>query len=166
MKTRGLVAAAGLGLALIVGLAVTPRASGAEDEASLVRKRCGAFVMAFNSHDPKAMAAGFTEDGDMVSPAGEHAAGHADLEKAFAAEHTGKGALREATLEVKTEPIRFLTPDVAVSDAEVVVTGVYGPDGTKAGPMGMHVTNVWKKSGGEWWVAASRPYVKMTPPAK
>ena len=95
-----------------------------------------------------------------------HAQGHADLEKAFTAEQTGKGPLRESTVEVKDEPIRFLTADIAVSDAEVVLTGAYGPDGSKAGPMGVHVTNVWKKVGDEWWVAASRPYIKMPAPAK
>jgi len=166
MKKLSTMVCAGLALALVAGFAWSQRAQGGVDEAALVRKRCGALVMAWNSHDPKAMAAAFADDGDMISPSGQHAQGHADLEKAFTAEQTGKGPLRDSTLEVKEEPIRFLTADIAVSDAEVVVTGAYGPDGAKAGPMNLHVTNVWKKVGEEWWVAASRPYIKMSPPAK
>ena len=50
------------------------------------------------------------------------------------------------------------------SDAEAVVTGIYGPDGAKSGPMDIHVTNVWKKVGGTWQVFACRPYMKPAPP--
>jgi uncharacterized protein (TIGR02246 family) len=164
MKSRNWIACAGLGLALVAAVAVTQRAVGGEDEAGNVRKSCGAFVIGWNSHDPKAMAAVFTEDGDAINPMGQHAAGRAELEKMFTAEQTGKGPMRDSTVEVKDEPIRFLTADVAVSDAEVVLTGAYGPDGSKAGPIGVHVTNVWKKVDGKWWIEASRPYIKMAPP--
>jgi uncharacterized protein (TIGR02246 family) len=163
MKIARIVSCASVAVALVAGLSFARRASGADDEASLVRKRCGALVAAWNQHDPKAMAAAFTEDGDIINPMGQHAAGRADIEKLFAAEQTGGGMMRESMLEVKTEPLRFLTADVAISDAEVEISNVIGPDGKKMGPVPAHVTNVWKKIGGEWWVAASRPYLKTAP---
>ena len=165
MKTAIAFTCAGLGLALVLGVATARRSTAADDEAANVRKSCSAFVTAWNAHDPKAMAAVFAEDGDIINPFGKHAAGRGDLEKLFAAEQTGQGMLRESSLKVEDEPIRFLSAEVAVSDAEAVVSGAIGPDGTKGEPMGIHVTCVWKKSGGTWWAYASRPYIKMSPPA-
>ncbi len=161
MKTFGWIAcAAGLALALVAGLFATRGASAAEDEESaLLHKRCGAFVDAWNKHDAKGMAAAFAEDGDAIAPDGRHATGRAELEKMFAADHGPTGPMRESKVEVLDEPVRLMKPDVGVSDAEITLSGVIGPDGKKLPAMKAHVTNVWKKADGEWWVYANRPYV-------
>src|SRR5262245_3280832 len=93
---------AGLGLALVAGLHVAQRASAADDEAANVRKSCSAFVTAWNKHDPKAMAAIFTEDATIVNPFGVKAKGRAEIEKLFTTEQTGP--LKESSVEVLDEP--------------------------------------------------------------
>lgn len=164
MKRTLSLAIAGLGLALVSFVAFTPGASASEDEVALIRQRCGAFVDAWNRHDPKAMASGFLDDADMIGPTGVLVQTRTAIEKQFVADHTGTGPMRESTLEVKDEPVRLLTPDVAISDARVVVTGAYGPGGAKADPIPLQVTNLWKKSGGEWRIAASRSWVVQPQP--
>lgn len=164
MKKSILVLSVGIGLALVAGLSLARRSSAAEDETANVRKQCSAFVQAWNSHDAKGMAAIFAADGDSINPFGQHAKGRADVEKAFSAEHGEKGPMRESSILLKDEPIRFVTPDVAVSDADVVLSGAIGPDGKKGEPMRVHVTNIWKKADGKWSVFASRPYLVPTPP--
>jgi uncharacterized protein (TIGR02246 family) len=159
MKMCKLPVFAGLFALALSGFALVPGARAADDETSGVREQCKEFVTAFNRHDGKAMASVFAEDADMVTPAGQLVKGRAAIEQAIVADHT-KGPLREASLEVKDEPVRFVTPDVAVSDATVLVKGAYGPDGTKAGPMTLLVTNVWKKTDGRWWLFASRQHVQ------
>ena len=158
MKSKHLLAFAGLGLALVAGFASIRSASAGDDDIASVRQLCSAFVDAFNAHDAKGMAAGFADDADALGPQGNLIQTRAAIEAQFASEHGSAGPLREATLEVKEEPVRFIVPEVAISDAKVVVTGAYGPDGKKAGPMSLHVTNIWKKTGGEWRLAASRPF--------
>src|SRR5438874_8083990 len=48
----------------------------------------------------------------------------------FSDEQTGAGPLRDSAFEVKGDSVRFVTPDVAVEDWDVVITGAYGPDGS------------------------------------
>src|SRR5262245_54443249 len=165
MKTARLVVCAGLSLALVAGFMSTRKASGEASEADNVRKSCGAIVAGWNSHDAKAIVARFDPDADMITPEGEKVSGRDAIEKAFTAMHTGKGAMRDSKVEVKDEPVRFPTADIAVSDASIVVTGAYNPDGSKAGPVNLVVTNVWKKTNGEWYVYSCREHLVTTPPA-
>jgi uncharacterized protein (TIGR02246 family) len=161
MKTAFLYACAGLVLASITAISFARQSTAAEDEAANIRKQCSAFVNAWNKHDAKGMAAVFAEDGDSINPMGQLSSGRANVEKAFAAEHASM--MKESTVKVLDEPVRLITPDVAISDAEAEISGVVQPDG-KPGTVQVHVTNVWKKSGGTWYVFASRPYLKMQAP--
>ena len=165
MKKTLLAMSLGVGIAFAAGFVMTRTGNAAPDESDNVRKQCSAFVQAWNKHDAKGMAAIFATDGDSINPMGMHAKGRADVEKAITAEHGDKGPMRESKLEVKDEPIRFITADVAVSDADVVLTDTYGPDGKKGAPLRVRVTNIWKKVDGTWQVFASRPCIQMAPPA-
>jgi uncharacterized protein (TIGR02246 family) len=162
MKSRSWIVLA-LGLAAGIGLVATRPASGAAGDTDAVKKSCQSIVEAWNRHDGKAIAAVFADDGDVINPMGRKATGKAELEALFTEEQAGP--MRESRIEVKDEPIRFPSADIAVSDAEVVITGIYGPDGKKMGPTDFHVTNVWKKVGDDWKVFSCRPYMKMPPPA-
>jgi uncharacterized protein (TIGR02246 family) len=164
MRTSIVASFAAAAVALAAGLAFMPSAAGAEGDADGVRASCGAIVIAWNAHDAKGIAAVFTEDADMVGLDGRVFTGRAEIEKAFAEDHSG--VLSKAKLEVMKEPVRFPSPDVAVSDAEVVISGAVGPDGSKGEPMTLIVTNVWKKIDGKWYVFASRPHMKAPPSAK
>lgn len=151
-----------VGAALVAGLVSSlGSATGAPtDDSSNIRKHCESFLEAWKKHDAKAMAANFAEDGDMIGPDGRVQSGRAEIEKHIAEDHGASGPMRESRVELKDEPIRFVTSDVAVSDATAVLYDSYGPDGKKSGPLTLHVTNVWKKVGNEWLIFASRPYVR------
>jgi uncharacterized protein (TIGR02246 family) len=154
------VVAATLGAAAFF---VARPAVGADDEIAGVRKSCEAVVSGWNKHDAKAIAAVFAEDADMISPEGKLVSGRAAIEKAFTEDMNGP--LKESAITVLKEPVRFPTPEIAVSDAEVTLEGAIGPDGAKSGPMTLIVTNVWKKADGKWWIYASRPRFKTPPPS-
>jgi ketosteroid isomerase-like protein len=72
--------------------------------------------------------------------------------------------MRESNVTVSDEPFRLITPDVAITDADAVITDAYGPDGKKGPPINVRVTNVWRKTGDSWLIAACRPTLKTTPP--
>ena len=174
MRTKTLLLSAGVALALVAALGASIPATGGGDDAATVgiKQGCKAFVDAWNVHDPKAMAAVFAEDADVLNPWGRKATGRAEIEKLFVDEQTGKGPLRDSTMTVESESVRTVTADVAISDAELVVTGAYAPDGSKAPPMNFHATHVWKKNGESWQIFSCRPYLKpaetpgSTPPEK
>ena len=162
MKSTFLYACAALVLASVTTIVLARPSTAAEDEAANIRKQCSAFVSAWNKHDAKGMAAVFAEEGDSINPMGQLSSGRAAVEKSFAAEHATM--MKDSSVKVLDEPVRLITPDVAISDAEVEITGALGPDGKPGAPLQVHVTNVWKKTGGTWYVFASRPYLKMQAP--
>jgi uncharacterized protein (TIGR02246 family) len=154
--------------ALLVGAGtflVARTAVGADDPVAGVTASCKEFKAAWNQHDAKALAAVFTDDATHLDPFGKMDEGKPAIEKMLVEAMGPKGPFRESSIVVQTEVVRFAGPDVAVTDAEATVSGAYGPDGTKGGPMDLHVTNVWKKVGGSWRVWACRPYLKPAAPA-
>ena len=164
MRATWTYAAGGaLVLALVSRVAFAPEAAGADADEAVIKRRAPEFVAAWNKHDTKALAAFWTEDGDFVGPWGRKAAGRAELEKLFADEHTGTGPYRESTLEVKGDTVRLVTPDVAMEDLEVLVTGAYAPNGSKAPTTTLLVPMVVKRVGTTWKTFAARPHVKLFP---
>jgi len=161
MRTSRIVAFAGIAFAAVCGWAFVSSAA-EEGDAAGVRKSCEAIVNAWNKHDAKAIAAVFAEDADMVAPDGTLHSGRAAIEKAFTEDHSGP--MSQSTLYILKEPVRFPTPDTAVSDATVEVRDVVGPDGQKTTAK-LVVTNIWKRTDGKWWVFASRPHILMPHPA-
>ncbi len=170
-KTR-VLSCAGVALALAVGTLLAAPARGGDEGTAGITQQRQSFVAAWNRHDPKAMAAVFAEDGDVINPWGRKANGRAEIEKLFTDEQTGKGPLRDSTMEVRSESVRTVSADVVVSDSELLVTGAYAPDGSKVPPLNIHVSDVWKKSGETWEIFSCRPYLKpaeapgTTPPEK
>lgn len=160
MRTNRTIAYVSLGLALAAGVLLSRTASGSGSDADDVTKQCQAFKLAWNGHDPKALATVFAEDADHIDPMGHLDSGRAAIEKMFTERMTGTGPLRDSTLVVNTEVVRFPTESTAVTDAEATLSGTYKPDGSKSGPLELHVTNVWKKIDGKWMVYACRPYMK------
>jgi len=69
----------------------------------------------------------------------------------------GSGKLAKSTYENKSDSVRLITPDVAVEDWQVILTGLNDPDGKPMGPRQIHyVVIVSKKDGGKWQIAAGR----------
>jgi uncharacterized protein (TIGR02246 family) len=80
------------------------------DEAA-IRANVAAFVKAYNAHDPKAIAALFTPNGQIVDEDGKVSEGRDEIEKAFKDLFTDSPQKR---IEVNVESIRFIGPNVAV----------------------------------------------------
>ena len=140
-------------LALAVGLCARPAAAAdnANDEAAL-KKRAEAFIAAFDKGDAKAVAAFWTEDGDYVDETGRQMKGRAEIEKAFTEFFAENKGLK---VQIHTESLRFVTPDVAVEDG---VTSVAEPDGGP--PSRTRYTVVHVKKDGQWLLSSVRdaPY--------
>ena len=54
------------------------------------------------------------------------------VEKFFTEQYAPTGPFAKSTFDLKKDTVRFITPDVALSDWEVVVTGSTQPDGAEA----------------------------------
>lgn len=159
---RKVYVGAGLVSALALFAIVAAPIGAGEDDLASIRTQCQSIVTAWNHHDAAAIAAVFAEDGDMICPDGDHAQGRAEVQSSFAEDFAEGGMLEGSTIKVLKEPIRFLTENVAMSDAIVTINGVHTPEGTMVADA--HIVNVWKKTGDRWWLFASRPIIKgMTP---
>jgi len=122
------------------------------------------FKAAWDRHDPKALAAFWTADGDLINPFGRVAKGRAEIEKLFQDEQTG--IMKGTTFNLLADSAREIDADAAVADWDVEITGMKGPDGAAMPPLKNHVTVVWVKHGGNWWAAAARPVMYPPPPGK
>jgi len=146
-----------LAVAILAPFAALALASGHLDDTAQVKKLGTDFKAAWNKHEPKTMAALWATEGDMIDPAGKHFANRADVEKFFTEKHSGAGEFAKSTFELKKDSVRFITPDVALSDWEVVITGQTASDGSASGPMFYRVPIISKKEAGDWKFAAVRP---------
>jgi uncharacterized protein (TIGR02246 family) len=142
-----------MGAALLTLTLLTGLQARAEDDAS-IQKRLDEFVAAWNKHDPKALAAVFGPDGDLINPFGRAAKGPAEIEKLFQDEHTG--VMKSSTYTLGTTAVRMLDADAAVVDWDGSVDGMVAPDGSAMPPFKHHVTAVLKKQDGQWWIFAVR----------
>jgi uncharacterized protein (TIGR02246 family) len=130
-----------------------------------IQKRLDEFAAAWNAHDAKAMAALFAADADVMNPTGRMSKGRAEIEANYETDHT-TGINRMATFKM-TGPasIRFIEPEIALVDVDADVTGAMNPDGSMDAARRSHITRVMKKSGGKWWIVASRAMRFAPPPA-
>ena len=150
---RVLAAAAAAVLISAVGFAK-------ESNEEQIRARASAFADAWNKHDTVAMAAFWSFDGDLMNPLGRKANGMTQIQKLFQDEHSA--AMKQSTYKTNSMSIRFIQPDIALGDADVEISGVANPDGSTA-TIKPHVTTLWRKSGGQWWIVSARAF-SFTPP--
>ena len=127
----------------------------------MIRDRVAEFEDAWNKHDPAAMTAIWSFDGDLINPSGRRAKGMTEIQKLFTDEHAG--LMKASTYKVTDTKIRFVGPDLAFLDTDVEVAGIANPDGTTA-TLKPHVFSVMRKSGGQWWIASARAYNYLPPP--
>lgn len=154
-------------LILAVGFALTAMVTPAlaqgtpADEAAII-KAAEQFPAAWAKGDAKALAALFTADADYVSSTGLMARGRAEIEKAYMTQLSG--VYKGTSLKNANTNIRFLKPDVAISNGTFEIAGVRGPDGKVAPPRSGTVTSVVVKQNGQWLITALRAIVP--PPAR
>jgi uncharacterized protein (TIGR02246 family) len=147
-----------LPIAAFIAAAAPARPSG-DDDIAAIKKNTAAFTAAWNKHDAKALAALWAKDGDLIDPWGVTSVGRDAVEKFFAEQHTGNGKLAHSGYDNKSDSVRLITPDVAIEDWQVVLTGLSDPSGKPLGPQMHHVVIIHKKDAGHWLIAAARPGV-------
>ncbi len=132
-----------------------------ESNEQQIRNRADEFAAAWNKHDPQAMAAVWSAEGDLINPFGRKARGIADIVKLFQEEHTT--AMKSSTFTVTSMSVRYIEPTLALADWDAEISGIMNPDGTPGPTTKPHVTSLLRKSGGKWWVLAARA-MNFTPP--
>jgi uncharacterized protein (TIGR02246 family) len=88
------------------------------DDRAAVRAAMQSFVKAFQSRDPKALAALWTAGGEFRNVEGVTVQGRDALEKGFIAFFA---KTPEVSAEVRPDPVRFLSKDAAVEEGAVTV---------------------------------------------
>lgn len=139
------------------GLASEARAESADRKAfaAMMDK----FVAAWNRHDPKALAAQYTEDGALTDPFGG-GKGRAGVEKEFVTLMTGPGKASTTTAEITHfEPIKG---NYALVELLQTVTGLVAPDGKTLPPTKFSIGCLASKKGAEWLLRYC--HVGMLPP--
>ena len=149
-------------LALIILSAAPFARAQNSDEDATIRSRHDEFTAAWNKHDPKAMAAFWIADGDLINPFGRHAKGTAQIEKVFTDEQTGP--MKDSTYSGTVESIRHIG-DVAIVDVEAEIAGMKGPDGAAIPPFKHHVTWIARKVDGKWMAEGARAFAYVPAPA-
>jgi uncharacterized protein (TIGR02246 family) len=113
------------------------------------------FVAAYNKGNVEAVAAFYAPDADFVGIRGDTYHGRAAIEKRTASFFAQK---KDAKLKSPFGSLRFITPDVAISDrTEELTPPVEGVPGR------LHATVVYVKRDGKWLQASVRVMVPFQP---
>jgi uncharacterized protein (TIGR02246 family) len=139
-----------LGGGLFVASAQDPKAARAPasvresvgDERA-VREAGAAFVKAFDAGDAKAIAAQFTEDGQIVSKDGIVHRGRAAAEAQFVATFV---QFPGASITALIDSIRFLSPDVALEEGKATLT----PKTEGVAPLIGRYSVIYVRQDGKW----------------
>lgn len=114
------------------------------------------FERAWSNGDAVAMAACWTEDGDLVTTDGTRARGPA-IGPLLAREH--RGPLADTRAAMRLESLRPVTPGVVFADATMEVENFMPSDGGPPRSLAMRVVMLAIEQAGIWRFASARPYV-------
>ncbi|QDU54233.1 YybH family protein [Aeoliella mucimassa] len=120
----------------------TPDAPAADDPTPAIRKVVDSYVAAFNGADAKALAAHWSESGELITSDGAVVKGHDAIEKAFAAYFAENKEAKIEIVDMVVESVspcvaiesgvaRVIAPDSEPEDSEYQVVHVKGPSGWK-----------------------------------
>lgn len=143
-------------LSIVTIVSIVPAIAQTGDEDAAIRKRHDEWCQAWNSHDPKAMAAFWVPDGDLINPFGRTCKGTPEIEKLFTEEQTGPMA--NTTYSGTIESIRHLG-DIAIIDVAGEITGMKDASGAAAPPFKHHVTWIARKVDGKWMAECARAFI-------
>lgn len=120
------------------------------DAEAAVRESAARFVAAYNRHDAKAAAAGFTSTADFVTEDGTAIHGQEAIERHFAAVFT---ALPKVSLELHVESMRLVTSNVAVEEGRVEFVPQPGAAPQRSRYLAVHLNQE-----GQWRLALTRDF--------
>ena len=93
-------------------------------EEKTIRLADDAFIRDYNKADAKALVARFTEDAEVVEEDGARYRGHPLIEKLLAETFAASPGVK---LQIDTESVQYLTPDVIKAEGRTVVRPAKGP---------------------------------------
>jgi uncharacterized protein (TIGR02246 family) len=122
---------------------------------------CRKFNEAFNRFDAEEVASFWTEDGTLITPAGEIGSGRSGVETAY--RHDCETILAGTTSRFEISSVRRLGDDLAFMDLDQELQNFRKQDGS-TGTMKLHVVILARKSGNTWRWLDARPYAYVSPP--
>jgi uncharacterized protein (TIGR02246 family) len=135
-------------------LPVATLAAGPQDEAA-IRKLVDDEVTAWNAGDARAYAGRFSQDGSMTNIGGQVMYGHEEFEKVHA--RIFSTVYKGSRLKMSIGRLRFVTPEVAIVDANVElgnITGTLAIPVSADGVLHTRLLQVLVKREGAWWIEA------------
>jgi len=122
----------------------TPASGPTNDDRAAIGQAVQAYVRAYNNHDAKALADLWLPDGVYISRgSGEQITGREALERDFAA-HFARWP--DAKLEVQTESVEFVSPNVAVEQGKAIMLLA------ETEPIESHYSAVYIEREGRWLI--------------
>jgi uncharacterized protein (TIGR02246 family) len=127
------------------------RPNATEADSAAIKKVCADFSENFSRHDAHGVAMTFAEDADFTNMRGNHSHGRKDIENWFAS--LFRGNLKESLRTDTVKSIRFFPPELAVVDADTVITESKAADGSETPPRkGLMIVTVTKQNG-RWLIS-------------
>src|SRR6516164_2576313 len=161
---RGLVQSLGLTLlacTLIIGVTGSASADQTQDEAA-IRALGDNFAKAFVQKNAEQRASLFAENGTFVTPVGDFLQGRVAMVKDFGPE-AQQAVTATTQAAFSNYRIRFIKPDVAVTDALLTVRNVKGPDGTVIPVIPINFFFVASRHGQKWLIEDGRAHFAPAP---
>jgi uncharacterized protein (TIGR02246 family) len=145
---------------LVIGSTGSANAQ-ARDEVA-VRALGDSFAKAFVQKNAEQRASLFAQNGTFVTPVGDFLQGHAAMVKDFGPE-AEQAVTPQTQAALSNYRIRFIKPDVAVTDAILTVRNVKGPDGTIIPVIPINFFYVAARHGNQWLIEDGRAHFAPAP---
>lgn len=126
------------------------------NDAKAIEEFIQSFDTAWNSHNPKALASLWKEDGDLMTFWGRWMMGQSQIEKHFEQEKTGP--FGKSTIQQSIDSKRFLTPQIVFIDATIKINNIDDPSGNIPSNLVEHGTYLLTKINNRWKILALRMY--------
>lgn len=158
MSSRPILCLGLVFLAIVATAQINGRKQSSTDpEEAAIRKAWQDYVVAWNKHDTKLIAAFLSEDVDRRTADGRVLSGRASTLAGIASSF---GVNKDRTIASTQVDIRFLTPDVAILDARDEM----GSTSNTESPVQANHTSIFVRRNGKWLTAAIRAWPR-TPSA-
>jgi uncharacterized protein (TIGR02246 family) len=153
MRKFGWAAAAVILVLGSISLAFARPQDAMDADSAEAAKVANAYVDAFNSHDPHALAMLFTDNGDFVNGRGGSFHGRQAIETFFSKPFGAGGNLSGAHRTLTVKSAETVSPGVVSVYAMSDQTGSKAADGTVNPPSSTFFVFVLAKQGGHWGIA-------------
>jgi uncharacterized protein (TIGR02246 family) len=115
------------------------------------------FNGAWNTHNAKAMASLWTDDGDLMTPWGQWIMSRSQIEKYFDKEQ--KGPFGKSTIIQTIDGTRFLTPQHILLDTTIKLDGILDRKGGLPTSLLQHGVYVLIKKDNKWQIVSARIFM-------